>query len=344
MRHHRAARTPRLVTAVAAMALVATVAATAGTAGARALPASRGRAGLDHVFVIVLENYKAEDVTPAAAPYLASLARQGVTLDAMYGVDHASLTNYIAMTSGNTPNAKTQADCLQYDCIFEPPTDHNLGDQLEARHGTWKAYLQSMPAPCTHPTRSGALDPYLVGYATRHNPFVYYRDVIGPDISRVSARCAAHDVPYPQLATDLATGRTPNYSLIVPDTCDDGHDRGPDCSLPTADRWLAANVPAILATKDFRHHGALIVTFDESEGSDRRGCCGNSSGGKIATVVVSPFVTRAGSHSTTPYNHYSVLRTIESVFGLGCLGHACDPAIHPFGRDVWTIKGKHPHS
>ena len=208
---------------------------------------SHARAGLQHVFVIVLENYKAEDVTPTAAPYLTRLAQQGVTLDAMYGVDHASLSNYIAMTSGNAPNAKTQADCFQYDCIFEPPTDRNLADQLEARHRDWKAYMESMPAPCAHPTSSGPLDPYLVGYATRHNPFVYYRDIVGPDISKVSARCAAHDVPYTQLAPDLAAGHVPAYALIVPDTCNDGHDRGPNCSLPTADAWLATNVPTILA-------------------------------------------------------------------------------------------------
>ena len=292
------------------------------------------------MFVIVLENYKAEDVTPTAAPYLASLAAKGVSLDAMYGVDHASLTNYIAMTSGNPPNVKTKADCLAYDCIFEPPGDRNLGDQLEAHHRAWKAYLESMPHPCTHPTTSGSVDPYLVGYATRHNPFVYYRDVVGPDLAQVSPRCAAHDVPYPQLAKDLAAKRAPAYTLIVPDTCNDAHDRGASCALPTADTWLAANVPTILKSRDFRRHGALIVTFDESEGSDLRGCCGNSSGGKIATVVVSPFVTRPGSHSSTPYNHYSVLRTIENVFGLGCLGHACDASIEPFGRDVWSVTAR----
>jgi hypothetical protein len=329
-----------------ARALVAVLAVTALTAGlgtAAGADRSHARAGLKHVFVIVLENYKAEDVTPASAPYLTRLAAKGVTLDAMYGVDHASLTNYVAMTSGNSPNAKTQADCFQYDCIFEPPTDRNIGDQLEARHLDWTAYMESMPTPCAHATQSGAQDPYIVGYASRHNPFVYYRDVVGPDISKVSARCAAHDVPYTRLAPDLAAGRAPNYALIVPNTCNDAHDRGTECSLPTADTWLAKNVPTILRSRDFRDHGALIVTFDESEGSDRRGCCGNSSGGKIATVVVSPFVSRPGSHSTVPYNHYSVLRTVEDVFGLACLGHACDPSIHPFGRDVWAIKAKHPH-
>src|SRR4029078_10444731 len=143
-----------LTRALAATAVAVMLATTIGTvAGAR----SHGRAGLKHVFVIVLENYKAEDVTPAAAPYLTGLARTGVTLDQMFGVDHASLTNYIAMTSGQPPNAKTRADCFQYDCIFEGPTDRNIGDQLEARHLGWKAYMESMPGPCAHATTAGPL-------------------------------------------------------------------------------------------------------------------------------------------------------------------------------------------
>ena len=301
----------------------------------------RGRDGLEHVFVIVLENYKAEDVTPTSAPFLSWITGAGVSLDQMYGVDHASLSNYVAMTSGNTPNAKTRADCFQYDCIFESPQDANIGDQLEAHGLGWKAYLESMPAPCSHPTVSGQLDPYLVGYATRHNPFVYYRDVVGPDIAVASPRCVRHDVPFTQFGTDLAHHRVPNYSFIVPDTCNDAHDRGASCGLPTADAWLTRNVPAILASPEYRHHGALVITFDESEGADTRGCCGNAAGGRIFTSVLSPFVTRPGTHSSVAYSHYSVLRSIEDAFGLACLGHACDASTTAFGTDVWTLGRSH---
>ncbi len=329
------------------LALAATLVLGAVTpAGAHSSRPWRKPHHLDHIFVIVLENYKTEDVTATAMPYLFGVTQGGATLDAMYGVDHASLSNYIAMTSGNPPNASTKADCFQYDCMFEAPSDRNLGDQLEETGRTWKAYMESMPAPCTHPTVSGSLDPYLVGYATRHNPFMYYRDIVGPDISVKTPRCEAHDVPLTQLGTDLANRDLPNYAMIVPNTCNDAHDRGANCALPTADAWLAANVPAILASKDFGKHGALIVTFDESEGADTRGCCGNSAGGKIFTAVVSRSVANPGTHTSTPYNHYSVLRTIEDNFGLDCLGHACDASTQPFGSDVWLVRNHHhrtPH-
>lgn len=327
-----------------ALALAATLAlGTATGAGADSERPWRRPHHLKHVFVIVLENYKAEDVTPEAMPYLASLTQKGVILDQMYGVDHASLSNYVAMTSGNTPNASTKADCFFYDCIFEAPSDRNIGDQLEERDRSWKAYMESMPAPCTHPTVAGQFDPYVVGYATRHNPFMYYRDIVGPDITVTPSRCVEHDVPLTQLSTDLAGHDAPEYSLIVPNTCNDAHDRGTNCALPTADAWLAANVPQILASHDYRESGALIVTFDESEGADTRGCCGNSAGGKIFTTVVSRAVAHPGTHTSVPYNHYSVLRTIEDAFGLDCLGHACDASTQPFGTDVWLVRNHHRH-
>lgn len=330
----------RLIAGVAAVLLIGS----ATSAGADSNRAWRKPHHLEHVFVIVLENYKTEDVTPASNPYLFSLAAQGVILDEMYGVDHASLSNYVAMTSGNSPNASTKADCFFYDCIFEAPSDTNIADQLEGTNRSWKAYMESMPAPCAHPTVAGVFDPFVVGYATRHNPFMYYRDIVGPDISVVPDRCAAHDVPLPQLATDLAEHNVPNYSFIVPNTCNDAHDRGENCSLPTADAWLAANVPQILESNAYRHHGALIITFDESEGGDTRGCCGSTSGGgKIFTTVLSPAVANPGTHSTVPYNHYSVLRTVEDTFGLDCLGHACDATSAPFGTDVWLVRNHHHH-
>ena len=78
---------------------------------------------LGHVFVVVLENTRYTNVTPASMPYLTSLGATGVSLGQMYGVDHASLTNYIAMASGHASNALTRADCFSYNCVYDPPDD-----------------------------------------------------------------------------------------------------------------------------------------------------------------------------------------------------------------------------
>jgi phosphatidylinositol-3-phosphatase len=36
------------------------------------------------------------------------------------------------------------------------------------------------------------------------------------------------------------------------------------------------------------------------------------------------------------YNHYSMLRTIEDIFGLSHLGDASMPQVKSFGSDVFT--------
>jgi hypothetical protein len=52
-------------------------------------------------------------------------------------------------------------------------------------------------------------------------------------------------------------------------------------------------------------------------------------------VVLSPFV-RPGTVSNASYNHYSMLKTIEEIFGLRLLGDARQPQVHAFGSDVFT--------
>ena len=36
------------------------------------------------------------------------------------------------------------------------------------------------------------------------------------------------------------------------------------------------------------------------------------------------------------YNHYSLLKTVERIFGLPLLGDAKQPQVRPFGPDVFT--------
>jgi hypothetical protein len=248
----------------------------------------------------------------------------------MYAIDHVSLGNYIGMTSGYEANAKTKADCTQYDCVYPVGQDDNVANQLEAQHLTWKGYMDGMTQPCQKPPTQGAPDPYQVGYATRHNPFMYYASIVDN-----ATRCRSHVVPFPQLATDLAANRVPNYSFISPSTCNDAHDRGSACGLEQADVWMSQHVQPILKSKAYKDGGVLIITTDESEISDTSGCCGNAQGGHIATFILSPLIAQPGSHTATPYSHYSTLRWIEDSFGLPCLRHACDPGTTPFGSDVF---------
>jgi hypothetical protein len=70
-----------------------------------------------------------------------------------------------------------------------------------------------------------------------------------------------------------------------------------------------------------------------------------SGGGDTGSVLISPFI-RPGSVSARYYNHYSWLRTMEDLFGLGRsspgldhqghLGYAAQPGLAPLGTDVFN--------
>jgi hypothetical protein len=58
------------------------------------------------------------------------------------------------------------------------------------------------------------------------------------------------------------------------------------------------------------------------------------SGGRIGAVLLSPLI-RPGTVSAVQYNHYSLLRTIEDIFGLPHLGDAPMPQVRSFGADIF---------
>ncbi|MDB5074269.1 MAG: phosphoesterase, partial [Chloroflexi bacterium] len=281
-----------------------------------------------------------------AAPYLNSLRRSGTLLTQYFATAHNSAADYISLTSGQSPSALTASDCINWFVCMAALSNPlvsggaSIADQIEHARFSWKAYMEDMPAPCTHAQPTDLTDPFQGdstkgpghNYADRHNPFIYYAPITGN-----SARCAAHVVPFTQFAPDLTSRRLPNYSFIVPNTCEDGHDT-PRCAdgspggLPTADRWLHQHVPALLSYL-MRNQGMLAITFDEASG-DSSGCCGGGVGGapgfggRVGLLALSPSIA-AGRQIATPYDHVSLLRTVEDAFGITAhLNNASAPSEH----------------
>lgn len=59
-------------------------------------------------------------------------------------------------------------------------------------------------------------------------------------------------------------------------------------------------------------------------------------GDRTGAVLLSPFI-KAGTVSNTGYNHYSLLKSLENLFGLAeYLGYADDPKLTPFGSDIFS--------
>ena len=342
------------------------------------LPPPAGAAPVRHVFVIVLENepYQVTFGAQSLAPYLAhELPRQGALLPNYHAIGHYSLDNYIAMISGQAPNAATQDDCKVFSdfsrrapgldangqalgegCVY-PADVRTLADQLDAAGLGWKGYMEDMgadpareAATCGH-VAIGALDATNHAsvkdqYADKHDPFVYFHSIIDDP-----ARCARHVVNLDHLAQDLQhVDSTPNFAFITPSLCHDGHDApcvsGEPGGLVSADAFLRRWVPRILASSAFRQDGLLVITFDE--GTDAQACCGEQplpggppsglqgpGGGRVGAVLLSPFIV-PGTVSRTPYNHYGLLRTVEDFFGLPHLGYAGSPQLRAFGKDVFS--------
>ncbi len=367
----RRPRLAALLTSIIAFAVVLTTAPAPAADLVRSAATTAPLPRVRHVFVVNLENKGfASTFGPASpAPYLSrTLRSRGVLLSAYYGTAHHSLPNYIAEISGQAPNPATQRDCPVYTrfvrtgtaapgqavgrgCVY-PAGVPTVGNQLSRKGFTWRAYMQDMGRGCRHPalgTRDATQRPRPDDeYATRHNPFAYFRAVTG------RASCSRLDVDLGLLRRDLRSVRTTrNLSFISPDVCDDGHDSpcadGRAGGLPTADGWLRRWVPVILGSPAFRRDGLLVVTFDEAEAGDASACCGERSGpntalagitgpggGRVGAVLVSRFIA-PGRTSTTPYDHYSLLRTVEDLFGLGHLGYA--GRARPFGTDVFSAAG-----
>jgi hypothetical protein len=295
VRSHRLVWSAALLVVAAAGAVSIAIARGGGDPASLSPLVPTGRAAQrSHVFVLVMENKERSRVIGVpAARYLTGLARTGGQALNSFGVRHPSLPNYIALVSGSTQGITS--DCTS--CRANAP---NLAGQLERAHRTWKAYLEGLPQPCARPARAGR-------YAKKHDPFAY-DDAIARDPSRCRRR-----VPLSQLAGDVHSGRLPDFGFIAPDLCDDTH----DCPVATGDRFLARLVPGLIPA--LGPHGFLVITYDE--GDSNLACCGDPGGGRIATVVAGPDV-RAGAVMRRPLDHYGVLRTIETAFGLPKLGAA----------------------
>jgi hypothetical protein len=254
---------------------------------------------------------------------------------------------------------KTIANQLTAKGLTWKSYDQNMGID---RHRDGTVQTSHGPA-CGHPPLNGidltdTTGPKNDSYATRHDPFVYFHSIIDN-----KAYCAAHVVSFDHLAANLRrVATTPNYSFVTPDTCADAHDiplcqDGQKGGLPQANRFLKTWIPRIMSSPAYKAGGLIVLTFDESGNDEDAGaCCGEvdslgytdpshpntnepglygPGGGRVGAILLSKYI-KPGTRSTVPYNHYSLLRSMEDIFGLAHLGDAKQPKVVSFGPDVYT--------
>src|SRR6266571_2871305 len=270
----------------------------------------------NYVVVIVMENHGLGDIiNNPSAPFMNQLASSFTLATNYTAVNHPSLPNYLSLVSGQdfAPWSKT-------DCSPGPRCStgnaSNIVDRLENRGLTWKAYMEDYPSICGSHCSPGSCFLGDIGtgqYAAKHDPFVYFDDIAN-STSRCSrivpANSGGKGGPDNLFLSDLASPSTAsNFMWLTPNPCDDMH----DCSVSIGDAFLSQIVPKILNSTLFTHQkAALFITFDEGNGNS------DFPNDQVYSLWAGR-VVKTHFQSSNQYSHYSLLKTLETVWNLPSL-------------------------
>jgi hypothetical protein len=235
----------------------------------------------DHIVIVVEENHSYREIlNNAQAPYMNQLMKQGANLTNHYAIEHPSQPNYLDLFSGSNQGV---TDDKTPKHTFKTA---NLASELIAKGFTFGGYSEGMP-------KTGFTGPYdlKTNYARKHNPWVNFTNVP-----------STVNMPFTSFPKDYS--KLPTVSFVIPNMDHDIHDG----TMKEADNWLKVNLDGYIKWAD-KHNSLLILTWDEDDTSAKN---------KIPTVFVGPMVKKQSYAVRT--DHYSLLRTIEDVYGLQPLG------------------------
>jgi len=263
-----------------------------------------------HVIVVIEENHAYNELIGSAnAEYINKLAKEGVLFTNSHGIGHPSQPNYLVLFSGSTQGVKDD-NCLQGQTPFKTP---NLGASLVDKGFTFKGYAMTMPSVgylgCTyqyHAKTLGAL------YARKHTPWANWLGTGPNSIPSTSS------VPMTEFPKDF--DKLPTVSFVIPDMDYDMHNigmPGDAAAIRRGDIWLKEHI-AEYAEWAKKHNSLLIVTFDEDDYDSKNG-------NKIPTIFYGAKLIH-GEYSAS-INHYNVLHTLQSMYGLSFTDNVFAPPI-----------------
>jgi phosphatidylinositol-3-phosphatase len=240
-----------------------------------------------HKVVVIIEENHSQTEAITLMPHLASWANTYGKATAYTAATHPSLPNYLAIAGGSTFGVADDNAPSSH-----PVAGDSVFDQSLSLGASAKTYAEGMTGNC------------MLGntgrYAVKHNPWAYFNG------ATQRANCNVGDVPLGtttsgNLHSDITAGALPNTGLVIPDLCNDAH----DCPLTTADDWLGAWVPQLMAGPDYTSGNlTIVVTFDEDD---------SSAGNNVAFVVIDPRLS--GTVVSSPANHYSLTRWLDANVG-----------------------------
>ncbi len=274
----------------------------------------------DHVVVLMLENYGYPTIIGNTnAPHINALINDPNTalFTQSFGLYHPSQPNYVMLYSGNNQGITNDNTATN-----TPFTTCNLGASLISGGFTFKGFSEDLVTP-------GDLTTSTANYVRRHCPWVNWLAASGTN----SVDPALHQ-PYTSFPTNTNYSSLPTVSFVIPNLNDDMHNP----TLPTAnyqataisngDNWVNNNITDYINWAK-ANNSLLILTFDEDEGVNILGV--STSTNQITTMFIGAMV-HGGSYSEH-IDHYSVLRTLEDMYGLAYCGSSATAT--PI-TDCWT--------
>jgi acid phosphatase len=240
-----------------------------------------------HVILIVEENHSFSAVYPYGMPWLSALGDLYGIATNYWSDEPGSLLDYLWLSSGSGEHA---FGCGGWGCP-RIVTDDNVFRELDKNGLSWKVYADSLPYAGYMGMQSGK-------YVKRHNPAPWYSDVAYDAAKRKNM------VPFTEFAKDLAAGRLPDYSLIVPNLLHDAHDG----TLRMADLWLKQYISPLLISPYFKvgGDGVMFITFDNGNGDHQ---------GQVFTAVIGQDII-PGVKVSKAFRHENTLRTMMELLGL----------------------------
>jgi hypothetical protein len=243
----------------------------------------------DHVVIVVMENHALNQVYgSASAPYLTQTAGgdQAALFTQSYALTHPSQPNYLQMFSGSIQGVtddKVPANL--------PFTTANLGAELIAAGRTFRAYSEDLPSV-------GFTGATSAKYARKHCPWVNWQGTGKNGIP------AADHLPFTDFPKDYSY--LPTVTYVIPNLISDIHDG----TVSQGDTWVKKNLDGYVQWAK-THNSLFILTFDEDDKNNNN---------RILTFFVGAKVKK-GTYDTH-IDHYSVLRTLEDMYGLTHAGAA----------------------
>lgn len=239
-----------------------------------------------HVVIVIEENR-------AAAHIIGNKAAPFINALAAGG---ANMAQSFAETHPSEPNylalfAGSTLGVTSDSCPVNGGATPNLGAQLLSAGYTFAGYAEGLPAVGSTVCSAGK-------YARKHVPWANFTNVP-----------AANSLPFSAFAMGNYAA-LPTVSFVIPNNDDNMHDG----SIAQGDTWLSRELSGY-ANWAVANNSLLIVTWDEDDGGPRN---------QIPTIIYGGHV-QPGTYNEQ-INHYSVLATLEQMYGLPKLGYAATAA------------------